>query len=285
MSVSFSFKAQRKSSSPEFSEKASFLHEPFGQPAASPSNRGWQPEEPKEKEESLPAERLFRSGGGEPKPIAPKPRQGALTAAPKKPVSKSPAPRPQVKMEPLATPPEKIESPFSVASTNPVVAPNEEPPAAPAAIPSSPSSLPPAAQPPVQPSGASLPEPRPLPATAEEGWRAAELATANREISLLKARESELLERMHQLEQSMARLLSNPPAPDHKKVMTLLDEWMNGHLDGFVEKSVRKLFGKPDPENGEDATEPWFRRKPFVSMTTPESRPDSNDSQTTSTTP
>lgn len=287
MSVPFSFKAQRNSSSPEFSEAASFLKRPFGGAEVAVSSQTWGIENERTEGDSgsLPAERLFRPGHGEPKPIAPRPRSGALAGLvspvvtpvpPAVPLSgpdhprdakagllnqavtpalafgKSPAPR-DVKADPIVTAPVPKESP---ASPEPLVA--------------SPFSKPTAQAPEPPPSGAPASSGCALPATAGEGWRAAELAVAHREIARLKAREADLLRRMEALEGRLTDLISNPPAPDHRKVMGMVDEWMNGHIDGVVEAAVRRLFGQ-DREDAEDASEPWFRRKPLVSMTAPES--------------
>ena len=106
-----------------------------------------------------------------------------------------------------------------------------------------------------------------LPATAEDGWRAAELAVARREIARLKLKSQQMEEQMSALRRQMDDLLSDPPAPDHRKVTVMLEQWMSVHLDSVVEQSVRQLFRRTeDGEALEEAPEPWFRQQPLVSM-------------------
>ncbi len=299
MSLPFSFKAQRRSSSPEFSEAASFLAKPFGGAAEPPVSKVWgvNAVESEDKENGvLPAERLFRPESGEAKPISPRPRVTAVGGAGGAP-SSSPASAPQTSLPDFSTPSSiapqiqrKPAASLAFAESGRSPAPSVEPtPSTPLAMPQevptasqSPFSKP-TAQPQAPPSGAPVSHGAPLPATAGEGWRVAELATANREIARLKVREADLLRRVETLETSLAQIRSNPPAPDHRKVIGMLEEWMETHLDGVVEGAVRSLFGQSH-DDAEDSSEPWFRRKPLVSMTTPESTVPET-SPTTTTTP
>lgn len=300
MPVPFSFQAQRRSTSPEFSESASFLKRaPSARGTAVMETLRWASDEA-ERPPSLPSEELFRSGvnseadslkngSSEPAAISPRPRlanlpnaNGPSTMVPKTgnewenpfaPQSESASLQAPVEFSghstpaSLTVPKPPVASPFSsvrsfderpeVTTESPI-----SPPTAKAA----------ASRPPAHNSREQI-----LPRTAEDGWRAAELAVARREIARLKAKHQELEEQITTMQREWDELRNDPPAPDHRKVTMMLEQWMSTHLDSVVEQSVRHLTGHSDKcEVAESASEPWFRQQPLVSV----SHPESNSGQT-----